>query len=87
MTVTVLKKRRNANPTLINHEERITSLEDLATEIPKLVAGEISGMFDMLKKRLTQWGLALLAGFAASGLIDGRAATVIGTIIKTATGG
>lgn len=69
MNIVQLKKRRNANPTLRDHEERLTAVEDFADEM--------RGIFLSVKKRLTAWGWTLLAAFAASGFIDERAVRVI----------
>ncbi len=74
-----LKKRRNPNPSLRDHEERLTEVEDFM--------GELRGYLEGMKKALRNWGLILVSAFAASGIIDGRAAEVIGRLINAAAGG
>ena len=76
MNVTPLKKRRNPNPSLRDHEERITEIEDFI--------GDVREALVSIKKGLTYWGSILLAGFAASGFIDGRAIKVIVAVAQAA---
>lgn len=74
MNVVELKKRRNPNPSLRDHEERLTEVEDFIAEI--------RGIADSIKRRLNRWGVVLLAGFAASGFIDERAIRVIKAMLE-----
>jgi len=73
MNVVELKKRRNLNPSLRDHEERLTAVEDFNNEI--------RDMFSGVKKRLAQWSVTIIMALAASGFIDGRAVAVIKAIV------